>query len=55
MRALLRQRLPFVITSYNLTEAETDEEALDEIGCAFLWRPEPNPWASLFPEVGGVR
>ena len=65
--AVLRQRVPFVVTSYNLTEAETDEEHLVDVArhrcpdenkrsdlrCHFLWEPEPNPWASLVAEERG--
>ncbi|KAL1519207.1 hypothetical protein AB1Y20_003467 [Prymnesium parvum] len=43
---------PLLVTSYNLPEAEDDEEALAAAGVESGWRwaPEANPWGSLEDE-----
>ena len=41
---------PLLITSYNADEADADEEALEAMGVAWVWRPRSNPWRSLVPE-----
>ena len=44
---------PLLVTSYNLAEAEDDEEVInDALGTAasWLWAPQANPWRSLLNE-----
>ena len=46
---------PLLVTSYNLDEAEDDEEALQAFGLDptfWRWPPQHNPWRSLENERG---
>ena len=49
--AMLQQQppCPLLVTSYNLAEAEDDEESLQQLAPAAKWRwaPTGNPWRSL--------
>lgn len=41
---------PLLVTSYSIAEAESDEEAMVELGIQWAWAPSINPWRSLTPE-----
>ena len=49
---VLERGCPLLVTSYNLAEAEDDEDSLQTYAplAAWHWMPEPNPWRSLLDE-----